>query len=97
MYGVLGEQLEIQNRRVPAVKQTLNDLIPLKLILSLYGIEKWTPNEINLENDDMLLPPITVQYGQTTIEFLQGRRKITHANGESTILDKPGKTRVLTA
>jgi hypothetical protein len=97
IYGVFGEQLEIRNSTAQAVKQTLNDLIPLKLILSLYGIEKWTPNEIILENDDTLLPPITVQYGQTTIEFLQGRRKITHANGESTILDKPGKTRVLTA
>jgi hypothetical protein len=97
LYGVLGEQLEIQNNKEIEVKQILNDLIPVKLILTLYGIEKWTPNEIILENDDTLLPPITVQYGQTTIEFLQGRRRITHANGESTILDKPGKTRVLTA
>ncbi len=97
MYGDLGEQLEIQNNKGLDAKQTFNDLFPIKLILSLYGIEKWTPSEIILENDDTLLPPITVQYGQTTIEFLQGRRKITHANGETTILDKPGKTRVLTA
>jgi hypothetical protein len=97
MYGVLGGQPEKHENIVLATKHTLNDLIPSLVILSLYGIEKWTPGEIILENDDVFLPPITVQYGQTTIEFLQGRRKITHANGESTVLDKPGKTRVLTA
>lgn len=96
-YGVFSERSEIYNRSGVKTRRTLFDLIPCKLILSLYGIEKWTPDEIILENDDALLPPITVQYGQTTIEFLQGKRKITHANGESTILDKPGKTRVLTA
>ncbi len=74
--------------------QTFGDLFPLKCLLSLYGIEKWTGQQILLEIDNAPLPPITVQYGQTTIEFLQASRKVTLANGETTTIDQAGKAQV---
>ena len=93
MYGIFDEQTGV----ILHSRRTLNDLIPARVLLALFGIDKWNPQEIELEIDDTLLPPITVQYGQTTIEFLQGIRIITHANGDSITLNQAGKTKVLTA
>jgi hypothetical protein len=95
-YKVFGAQQESQGGKERSTTQDLDDLIPTKPLLTLYGVEKWTKNEIILEIDDAPLPPITVQYGKTTIEFLQGLRKITHANGETVILNQPGKIKIMT-
>ncbi len=96
-YNIFREPMDSQMGKLRSRTLQLDDLIPIKLLLSLYGIEQWTPNEIVLEIDDAPLPPITVQYGKTTIEFLQGQRKVTHANGETVILKQPGKVKIMTA
>ena len=82
-------QMVAHYRRV----NNLDELIPIQALMALYGIEKWTANEVILENYDALLPPITVQYGQVTIEIKQGIRVITHANGESTTHTRQEKQR----
>jgi hypothetical protein len=94
------EALQLLNPRKnfqnPLISQpkALADLLPLQIFLSLYGIEKWGDQEILLENGGDSLPPITVQYGQTTIEFLQASCKVTLANGETTTIDQAGKVQV---
>ena len=96
-YGKIGESLETPIVLTLHPLRSLDDLVPIYILLSLYGVEKWTSSEVILENISALLPPITVQYGQTTIEFKQGIRVIRHANGEATTLDQAGKVKVLTA
>jgi len=96
-YNIFGGPQDSQVEEARSTLQNLDDLIPTKLLLTLCGIQKWTKNEIILEIDDAPLPPITVQYGKTTVEFLQGLRKITHANGETVILNQPGKIKIMTA
>ena len=96
-YGKICESSETPIVLTLRPLRSLDDLVPIHILLSLYGVEKWTSSEVILENNSALLPPITVQYGQTTIEFKQGIRVIRHANGESTTLDQAGKVKVLTA
>ena len=96
-YGKIDESSETPIMMPLHSLRSLEDLVPIQILLSLYGVEKWTSNEVILENNSALLPPITVQYGQTTIEFKQGIRVVKHANGESTTLDQAGKVKVLTA
>jgi len=74
---------------------SLEDLIPMRILLSVFGIELWNRKEIIVKNQNIPLPPITVQYEQTTFKREQGICVITHSNGETTTLDQAGKMKIL--
>jgi len=76
---------------------SLEDLIPMRILMSVYGIELWNPKEIIVKNQNIPLPSITVQYEQTTFKREQGICVITHSNGETTTLDQAGKMKILIA
>jgi hypothetical protein len=94
LFGSIGKDGE-PSLKINYATTSLDNLIPTQLLLSIYGVEKWTPGEIILKIDGISLPPITVQYGQTTIEFLQGASKISLSNGDSMTFDQPGKIKVI--
>ncbi len=92
--GIFVTENNRSNSRGP---RSLEELIPLRIFLSIYGIEKWTGQEMILKNGNALLPSITVQYEQASVTLDQGACVIDHANGESTTLDQAGKTRIIIA
>lgn len=78
-------------------QHSLEDLIPMRIFLSIFGIEKWDQKEMIIKNRNISLPPITVQYEQAAMKLEQGKYVITLANGEKTTLNQAGKTKILIA
>ena len=76
---------------------SLEYLIPVRTLLSIFGIEKWDRKEIIIKNQNVPLPPITVQYEQVTVQLEQEVRRITLANGETTTLNQAGKMKIVIA
>lgn len=75
----------------------LDDLIPIHTLLTLSGISCWTPNEIAIENINLHLGPITVQYGQTVLELSRDTCVIKQENGETSTITQAGKYKIFPA
>jgi hypothetical protein len=75
--------------------ESLDNLIPLKTMLELAGINKLTPSEIIIGNFNPHFAPITVQYQQTIIMLSHNSRSIEHKNGEKIDLTKEGVYSIL--
>lgn len=100
----IGETIDNENETKSDAKiptnndfNKLDELIPLHTYLTLNGISSWTPEEIIMENVNPLLAPITVQYGQTTIELDRNMRSVKHENGENYPIIQAGKIKIVTA
>ncbi|MDO9121502.1 MAG: hypothetical protein Q7U31_06950, partial [Anaerolineaceae bacterium] len=72
----------------------LEQLIPLKTLLQLLGIERISDEELILASFNEFFPQVNVQYKKFKLDLESGQAKIENLNGESVLITEPGPHRI---
>ncbi len=72
----------------------LEQLIPLKTLLQLLGIERISDEELILGSFNEFFPQVNVQYKKFKLDLESGQAKIENLNGESVLITEPGPHRI---
>jgi hypothetical protein len=87
----IGEPAEIYLSKTNDISlASLNDLLPIRVLLRLLGIKKITPCEVILSGFNQNFPPVTVQYNKIKLILDTICTKITTDSGESVEIKEPG-------
>lgn len=75
--------MQVQTGKESGDRDTLEALIPVTDLVHLLGARIWTDHEMIIDNLNTFLPPITVKYYGTKVEFLVQETKIQSLFGEN--------------
>lgn len=99
----LGFTEEAQNSDVQDLKPLvepltgggLEQLIPLKTLLNLLGVDRITDEELILNGFNEFFPKVNVQYKKFKLDLESGQARIENLNGESVLVTEPGPHRIM--
>jgi len=72
----------------------LEQLVPLKTLLQLLGIERISEEELILGSFNDFFPQVNVQYKKFKLDLKIGQARIENLNGESVLITEPGPHRI---
>ncbi len=72
----------------------LRDLIPVKTLLQLMGVQKITPDELLLKGFNEFFPLVNVQYKKFTLTLDAAQAQVTNLNGGSVLVNDPATHRI---
>ena len=72
----------------------LDQLVPLKTLLKLLGIERISDEELILSGFNEFFPKVNVQYKKFKLDLDSGQAKIENLNGENVLITEPGPHRI---
>lgn len=98
-FGVITESMEggtppHPHQLVSLAEGGLHNLIPVKTLLQLLGVEKISENELILEGFNDFFAKVNVQYKRFLLELQPGQARIENLNGESVLITEPGSYRI---
>ena len=73
----------------------LQQMVPLKPLLHLLGIERISEEELILGGFNDYFPKVNVQYKKFLLDLEPGKAKIANLNGESVLITEPGPHRIM--
>ncbi|PKN90000.1 MAG: hypothetical protein CVU45_04780, partial [Chloroflexi bacterium HGW-Chloroflexi-7] len=77
-----------------SVTTGLEQLLPLKTILQLLGIERISDEELILDGFNDFFPKVNVQYKKFKLDLESGQARVENLNGESVLITEPGPHRI---
>jgi hypothetical protein len=89
-----GEDAKSEISAMHSMTGGLEQLIPLKTLLQLLGIERISDEELILSSFNEFFPKVNVQYKKFTLDLGLGQAKIENLNGESVLITEPGPHRI---
>lgn len=73
----------------------LQELIPLKTLLQLLGINRVSDEKLILNGFNDFFPKVNVQYKKFLLELNSGQARVENLNGESVLITDPGSHRIM--
>ncbi|MBA4383646.1 MAG: hypothetical protein C0410_02825 [Anaerolinea sp.] len=73
----------------------LDQLIPLKTLLELLGVNRVSDEELILNGFNDFFPKVNVQYKKFLLDLKSGQARIENLNGESVVITEPGSHRIM--
>ncbi len=99
-FGFLLEPMEAgtqshHQQMASLVEGGLQNLIPVKTLLQLLGVERISEEELILEGFNDFFAKVNVQYKRFLLDLQPGQARIQNLNGESVLITEPGSYRIV--
>lgn len=85
----------LQSSPVSLTGAGLEQLVPLKTLLQLLGIEHVSDDELILNGFNEYFSKVNVQYKKFKLDLESGQARIENLNGESVLITEPGPHRIM--
>lgn len=88
------EKSSLRNKDVVFPTASLHQLIPVKTLLELLGVEEISSRELIIFRFNEFLPKVNVQYRKFMLTLASDHTRIESLNGDSVVIKEPGVHRI---